>query len=72
MNKGVLAIAISGVMFSFFTTIVNTFPNRKILSYSYKEQLSDFVPPMICALIMCIIVNCISYLECSLILKLFI
>ena len=34
---------------SFFSMAVNAWPNRKLLKYSYKEQLMDLVANMLCA-----------------------
>lgn len=41
MNYGVEAIAISLVITNVVATIINIFPNRKIVGYGYLEQLRD-------------------------------
>ena len=41
---GVYAIALGGVVSGITSSIINAWPNRKLLNYSYVEQLLDFFP----------------------------
>ena len=43
-------------------TLVNTFPNRKIIGYSYRAQVMDLLPNFVTAIIMGICVFYIGYL----------
>lgn len=52
LNYGILAIAIGELIVSFLGQIINSWPNKKLLRYSYFEQLSDIFPNIIQALIM--------------------
>lgn len=52
IRYGVLAIAWGALSQNIVALAVNTFPNKKLLSYSYKEQLSDILPPFIISIIM--------------------
>ncbi len=47
MYRGVMAIAVSAMIVTFFAAIVNSTPNRKFLKYSYKEQLADLIPSIL-------------------------
>ncbi len=49
MFFGVKAMVLSQLGVSFFSMAVNAWPNRKLLKYSYKEQLMDLVANMLCA-----------------------
>ena len=52
MKVSVLAIAISGLAYTIFATFVNSAPNRKLLKYSFREQLLDLVSPIVLSIIM--------------------
>lgn len=52
LNYGILAIAIGELIVSFLGQIINSWPNKKLLRYSYFEQLSDIFPNIIQALVM--------------------
>lgn len=59
---GVLAIAYSMVAFSIFAHIVNSWPNRKLLNYSYFKQLLDILPFITFSIIMFIPVYFMQYI----------
>ncbi|MCM1180022.1 MAG: lipopolysaccharide biosynthesis protein [Clostridium sp.] len=44
MKRGVFAIAVSLLVYTFVAQILNTLPNSKLLNYSYWEQLKDIFP----------------------------
>lgn len=46
---GVLAIALGQVAISILSQIINAFPNRKLLNYSYMMQLKDIAPAFLLA-----------------------
>lgn len=52
MNQGVMWIAWTGMVVTFFATLVNTTPNRKYLDYTIKEQLQDLLPSIVLSVIM--------------------
>lgn len=41
-------------------TIVNSYPNRKLIGYSYRLQIADLLPNLLCAAVMCIAVSLIG------------
>ena len=78
---GILALAISipfgievMVMMKIVTSIISTFinssPNKKLLGYSYKEQIKDILPAFILSGIMATTVVSINFISLSLMLKL--
>lgn len=52
MYRGVMAIALTAMMVTFFAAFVNSTPNRTYLKYSYREQLADLVPSILMAAVM--------------------
>ena len=44
---GIIWIALAPVAMSILATIVNIFPNKKLIGYSFKEQMQDFIPTLI-------------------------
>lgn len=47
-----VVIAIASVINTVIATIVNTYPNRKLIGYSYRLQLADLLPNFAIAVIM--------------------
>lgn len=56
MHLGVKAIAVSGLAYSVIATMFNAAPNKKLLGYSYFEQIKDILLPFALALLMGVIV----------------
>lgn len=59
---GVMAMAYSLLASSILGQIINSWPNRKLLNYSYLEQLKDILPGIILAVVMGICVNLVDFL----------
>ncbi len=57
-----LAIAATGMITTVTSIIVNAFPNKKLIDYSYFEQLRDIFPSLALSLAMCIGVYFLNYL----------
>jgi len=49
---GVYAIALGGAVSGVIATAVNAYPNKKLLDYSYLQQLRDIMPSLLLALAM--------------------
>lgn len=49
MHQGVMAIALTAMVVTFFAALVNSTPNRKFLGYTYREQLTDLLPSILLA-----------------------
>lgn len=48
-----VAIAMTGVFTTITSCFVNAYPNKKLINYSYMEQMKDIIPSLLCALAMC-------------------
>lgn len=62
---GVMAMAYSLLLSSVLSQIINTWPNRKLLDYSYPDQLKDILPSILLAVGMGICVWLVSLLHLS-------
>lgn len=62
---GVMAMAYSMLITSFISQVVNSFPNKKLLNYSYLEQVKDMLPQIILSLVMGAIVYAVTFLKLS-------
>lgn len=47
---GVFAMALAGLISSIIETFINAYPNRKLLGYTYWEQMKDVVPSALLAI----------------------
>lgn len=52
MNISVMAMAYSLLFTSVTSQIINSFPNKKLMNYSYLEQLKDILPGILLAVFM--------------------
>lgn len=62
MRHGVMAMAYSLLLSSVLSQIINSWPNRKLLHYSYLSQLADILPALLLACAMGLAVYCIQFL----------
>jgi O-antigen/teichoic acid export membrane protein len=51
-----IAIAMTGVFTTVISCFINAYPNRKLIGYSYIEQMKDILPSFIMAVVMCAVV----------------
>lgn len=63
---GVYAIALGQAFTSVLSSIINAYPNRELLMYGYKEQISDVFPNLLMACTMGLGVYLINYLNLQL------
>ena len=56
MPFGVFAIAIGSFIYTIIATVCNSFPNRKLLNYSYFEQIKDIFPSFFISICMSVLV----------------
>jgi O-antigen/teichoic acid export membrane protein len=59
---GVYAIALGGILSGLIGTVVNAYPNKKLLDYSYKEQWKDIIPSLLLSLVMGAVVYCMNFI----------
>lgn len=69
---GVMAMAYSLLVSNVFSQIINSWPNRKLLNYSYLDQVKDFAPGILLAVFMGVCVYFIGYIPLPTILTLLI
>ena len=67
---GVLWMALSTIITSVLSQIINSFPNRKLLDYRYIDQLKDILPSVLLAAVMGIAVYLINFIGVDDIIKL--
>lgn len=65
MNISVMAMAYSLLVSSVLSQIINSWPNKKLLNYSYLSQLKDILPSIILACFMGGIVYLINFIGLS-------
>ncbi len=63
MQYGVMAMALSSLVSSVLSQIINSWPNRKLLGYSYLDQLKDMMPNILLTLAMGAAVYCVYFLK---------
>ena len=69
---GVEVMAYSMLISSLLSQLINTWPNRKLLSYGYLEQIRDILPNILLSIGMGFCVWLIGGIDMSLVLKLFV
>ncbi|MBQ7523670.1 MAG: lipopolysaccharide biosynthesis protein [Oscillospiraceae bacterium] len=62
---GVKAIALGALGQSLLNQIINSWPNRKLISYRYGEQLLDILPAILLSLAMAAVVYAVTFLHLS-------
>ncbi len=67
-----LAIALTGAFTTIISSFINAFPNKKLINYSYLEQIKDLIPSFAVAGLMGVGVYLINYLDLSDVVKLII
>lgn len=72
MRISVMAMAYTLLLSGLLSQIINAWPNKKLLGYSYLAQVKDILPSIIIAFLMGIIVYAINIFNINVILKLII
>lgn len=67
-----MAIAMTAIITGFLSFFVNAAPNKKLINYSYVEQMRDLVPSFLSAVIMCAAVLAVGLLKLNTIVTLLI
>lgn len=60
---GIYAIAAGMFFSSVASSFINAYPNKKLLNYSYVQQLKDVMPSLLLSLAMGVIIYCFSWLN---------
>jgi hypothetical protein len=62
---GVLVMAYSMLAMSVLCQIINSWPNKKLMNYSYLEQLKDILPGIALAVFMGVCVKSVEFIPVS-------
>ncbi|MBR6530601.1 MAG: polysaccharide biosynthesis C-terminal domain-containing protein, partial [Clostridia bacterium] len=62
MFISVEAMALSMLASAVLSSIINSFPNKKLLNYSYFEQMKDLLPSLLLSLFMAVAVFFLGFL----------
>lgn len=65
MWHGVMAMTYSLLFTNVISQIINSWPNKKLLNYSYLEQLKDIIPSILLSLVMGVVITPILYFGLS-------
>lgn len=57
-----IMLAASGILCTVVATLINTYPNRKLIGYSYRHQLSDLAPNFVLSVLMGVAVMAVGKL----------
>ena len=68
---GVLEIALSGAFLTIISSIINAYPNKRLLGYTMFDQIKDMFSAFVPLLLMIVIVCSISVFELGAFIKLF-
>ena len=60
---GPMVMAYSMLVTSVLSQIINSWPNRKLLNYSYLDQFKDMLPQIILSVTMGVVVYCVTFLK---------
>lgn len=63
MRKGPMVMAYSLLLSGVICSIINAYPNKRLLRYSYVDQLKDILPDVTISLIMCVFVYLVTKLN---------
>lgn len=69
---GIYAMAIGQVISAIISSFINAFPNKKLMKYSYTEQMKDLAPGFLCSFVMGVSVWCLKFIPINTVLLLFI
>lgn len=63
VRYGAIAIAYGLVGTAILNQIINSWPNKKLIGYSYFEQIQDILPEIVLACVMGVVVYFVGYLK---------
>lgn len=67
MTMGAYAIAVGLLVTSVLSTVINSYPNKRLMEYGYLEQVRDLFPNMVLAILMGCIIFPITYIPTNII-----
>lgn len=70
MKFGVMAMALSSLISTFISIIINSWPNKRLLDYYFLDQLKDMFPSLLLAFLMGIVVYLVNFINVPVIISL--
>lgn len=58
-----IAIAMTGIITTVVSCFINSYPNKKLVGYSYFEQMRDILPSLVMSVVMCVVILLIGTLK---------
>lgn len=58
-----IAIALTGVFTTFTSCFINAYPNKKLINYSYFEQMKDIIPSLLVTILMGVCAYAITFIS---------
>ncbi len=68
--RSVIAIAWSAVLSGVISTFINAYPNKRLIGYTYSEQMKDLMPSFLISSFMGVIVYFVGFLPLNIYIKL--
>lgn len=65
VRHGLMVMMWARFVNAILSSVINAYPNKKLLNYSYFEQMRDMLPSMALSLAMCAAVLCFNFLSLS-------
>lgn len=60
---GIMPMAIGRVVVGLLSTLVNSYPNKKLLNYKFSEQIMDIFPSILLSIVMALFIVNFKYFE---------
>ena len=70
LPNGLMVMMIGNCVSTIISSFINAFPNRKLLGYSYLEQIKDILPSIVISIIKLVCVLAVGAFNCNIIVKL--
>lgn len=67
---GVYAIAVGALVSGILTSFINAYPNKRLINYSYHEQIKDILPSLLLSASLSLVVMIVSFIKMPLFLEL--
>lgn len=67
---GVIWVAVAGIINSLVATFIQSLPLKKIISYSFFQEIRDLFPTFMLSAVMAVIVYCVEFLKLPLMISL--
>ncbi len=63
LSDSPVVLAISAICCTLVATLVNTFPNRKLIGYKYRYQVADILPNLIISVVMGAVIFAMNWID---------